>query len=250
MKVNETVLEIQGLSFHYPDGMEALKGVNLKLCKFERVAVIGPNGAGKSTLFFHLNGIFRGTGEIRVLGQLMDNSTLHAIRRQVGLVFQDPDDQLFMPTVFEDVAFGPVNLGLSEAQVRDRVRTALHWVGMEGSEALVPHHLSVGQKKKIALATVLSMDAKILAFDEPSTGLDPRSRRSLIELLKKLPQPQLIATHDLDLTLEVCSRAVLMDGGRVIADGSIPDIYEDKALLEAHGLEQPRSWAARAEDAS
>ena len=233
------VLSVSHLSFRYPDGTVALRDVSLSVAEGERMAVIGPNGAGKSTLFFHLNGTFRGEGEIAVQGQVLDDKSVYAIRRAVGLVFQDPNDQLFMPTVFEDVAFGPANLGCSETEVRDRVSRALKQVGMEGSEPLVPHHLSLGQRKKIALASVLSLEPAILAFDEPSSGLDPRSRRALIEFLKSLPQTILIATHDLDLVLDLCQRALIMDGGRIVHEGTIPQIFDQETLLKSHGLEKP-----------
>ncbi len=219
--------------------MQALSGVDFAVQEGERVAIIGPNGAGKSTLFFHLNGTFRGQGEIVVLGRPLNDGTIYEIRRQVGLVFQDPNDQLFMPTVFEDVAFGPLNLGLSETEIRDRVNTALRQVGMEGTEALVPHHLSLGQRKKVALASVLALEPKILAFDEPSSGLDPRSRRALIEFLKTLKETILIATHDLDMVCELCSRALIIDGGRIVNEGKIPQIFENEAILKLHGLEKP-----------
>src|SRR5258708_4191866 len=175
------ILQVRHLSYRYPDGTQALNDVSFELGETERLAVIGPNGAGKSTLFFHLNGTFQGDGEIVILGDTLNAKTLTTVRKQVGLVFQDPHDQLFMPTVFEDVAFGPVNLGCSETEVRERVQTALRQIGMEGSEALTPHHLSFGQRKKVAVAAVLAMQPKILAFDEPSSGLDPRSRRLLIQ---------------------------------------------------------------------
>jgi cobalt/nickel transport system ATP-binding protein len=233
------ILDVRALSYAYPDGKRALQDVTLYLEEGERVAVIGPNGAGKSTLFFHLNGIFQGEGEIEILGEKLSRSTLASARKNVGLVFQDPNDQLFMPTVFEDVAFGPVNLGCSESEVRERVQEALRQTGMEGSETLIPHHLSVGQRKKVALAAVLAMRPRILAFDEPSSGLDPRSRRQLIELLKTLPQPQLIATHDLDLVMDVCRRAVILDGGRIVGEGAIPALFQQETLLTAHGLEKP-----------
>jgi len=239
------ILEVRHLSFVYPDGTTALRDITLRIGEGERVAVIGPNGAGKSTLFFHLNGTFRGEGEITVQNEKVSNETLYSIRRAVGLVFQDPNDQLFMPTVFEDVAFGPVNLGCSETEVRDRVERSLRQVGMEGSEALVPHHLSLGQRKKVALACVLALEPKILAFDEPSSGLDPRSRRVLIEFLKTLPQTILIATHDLDLVLDLCQRAVIMDGGRIVYEGNVPDVFGQEMLLKSHGLEKPLSLQGR-----
>ncbi len=233
------ILQVRHLSYRYPDGTQALNDVSFELGETERLAVIGPNGAGKSTLFFHLNGTFQGDGEIVILGDTLNAKTLTTVRKQVGLVFQDPNDQLFMPTVFEDVAFGPVNLGCSETEVRERVQTALRQIGMEGSEALTPHHLSFGQRKKVAVAAVLAMQPKILAFDEPSSGLDPRSRRLLIQFLKSLPQPQMIATHDLDLVLDVCQRVIVMDGGRIVGEGQVPDIFDQEDLLTAHGLEKP-----------
>ena len=241
-RVTPPVLEVIDLSFRYPEGAQALRHVNLAVKFGERVAVIGPNGAGKSTLFLHLNGTFRGEGEIFVQGQKLTEQTIYEIRKKVGLVFQDPNDQLFMPTVFEDVAFGPMNLGLSEEAVRERVQKTLAVVGMPGSETLTPHHLSMGQKKKIALATVLAVEPEILALDEPSSGLDPRSRRQLIRFLKGLPQTQMVATHDLDLVLDLCSRAILMDDGQVVCEGSLPDLFSRRDLLEAHGLEQPLIW--------
>lgn len=239
------VLDVRHLSYRYPDGTTALRDVTLSVEKGEHVAVIGPNGAGKSTLFFHLNGTFRGQGDITVLGQPLTDKTVYDIRRAVGLVFQDPNDQLFMPTVFEDVAFGPMNLGCSETEVRDRVQRALGQVGMEGTEALVPHHLSLGQRKKVALACVLSLEPAILAFDEPSSGLDPRSRRALIDFLKSLPQTILIATHDLDLVVDLCGRAIILDGGAVAYEGPVPQLFEQEAILKAHGLEKPLRMQGR-----
>jgi cobalt/nickel transport system ATP-binding protein len=233
------ILEVKHLTYAYPDGTAALQDVSLHLFKGERLAVIGPNGAGKSTLFFHLNGIFQGAGDVFVLNERLSSDTVASIRMKVGLVFQDPNDQLFMPTVFEDVAFGPSNLGCSESEVRQRVQTALQQVGMQGSETLNPQHLSIGQRKKVALAAVLSMHPAVLAFDEPSSGLDPRSRRMLIDFLKALPQPQLIATHDLDLVMDVCHRAVILDGGKIVAEGKVPEIFDQEELLTAHGLEKP-----------
>jgi cobalt/nickel transport system ATP-binding protein len=237
----DAVLQVCNLSYRYPDGAQALKGIDLEVQAGERVAVIGPNGAGKSTLFFHLNGTFRGEGNVTVLGKTLNDRTIYDIRREVGLLFQDPNDQLFMPTVFEDVAFGPLNLGLSELEIRDRVKNALRQVGMEGTEALVPHHLSLGQRKKVALASVLALEPKILAFDEPSSGLDPRSRRALIDYFKTLTETILIATHDLEMVCELCSRALIIDEGRIVYTGSVPQIFENESLLRAHGLERPLS---------
>jgi len=241
------ILEVRHLAYRYPDGTVALRDIELHVQDGDRLAVIGPNGAGKSTLFFHFNGTFRGEGDISVQGKILSDKTLHDVRRAVGLVFQDPNDQLFMPTVFEDVAFGPVNLGCSETEVRDRVTRALRQVGMEGTEALIPHHLSLGQRKKVALASVLSLDPAILAFDEPSSGLDPRSRRALIGFLRTLKQTILIATHDLDLVLDVCDRAVILDGGELVYEGKVPQIFDQESLLVSHGLERPLSLQKRSD---
>jgi len=225
--------------YAYPDGRQALKGVSLMVREGEKVAVTGPNGAGKSTLFLHLNGILNGNGMVRVMGLEVTDRHLGAIRSKVGMVFQDPDDQLFSPTVFEDVAFGPLHIGLSEGEVRRRVGWALAQVGMVGFEDRMPHHLSLGERKRVAIATVLSMDPAILVLDEPTSELDPRSRRSLIRLLRDLPQTMLVASHDMRLVRDLCSRTVILDAGRIVADGPTSRLLADVALLERHGLEQP-----------
>ncbi|MDW8326797.1 MAG: ABC transporter ATP-binding protein [Anaerolineales bacterium] len=231
-------IEVTGLTFSYPDGHRALNGVDLRIAPGEKVALVGPNGAGKSTLMLHLNGILNGgAGEVRVCGLPVKAENLGRVRAAVGLVFQDPDDQLFSATVYEDVAFGPLHMGLPEAEVRRRVEAALAAVGMSAYAARVPHHLSVGEKKRIAIATVLSMDPEILVLDEPSAGLDPRARRGLIRLLCELPQTMLVASHDLRLVAEVFPRTVIMDQGRIVADGPTPVLLTDVALLNAHGLE-------------
>lgn len=232
-------VEIRGLRYSYPDGREALRGVDLAIAKGEKVALVGPNGAGKSTLLLHLNGILVGQGVVRVAGLDVADGSLGRVRALVGLVFQDPDDQLFSTTVFEDVAFGPIHMGLSPAEVRERVKQALEQVGMAGFEKRMPHHLSIGEKKRIALATVLSMSPAVLVLDEPSAGLDPRARRSLISLLKTLPQTIIAASHDMHLVRELFSRMVVMDEGRVVADGPTCQILGDTALLDRHGLEPP-----------
>jgi cobalt/nickel transport system ATP-binding protein len=203
------------------------------------VALVGPNGAGKSTLLLHLNGIFSGQGLIQVAGIAVDRGNLPQIRAKVGLVFQNPDDQLFSPTVFEDVAFGPLHMGLPEDEVRRRVERALDQIGMRAYAERLSHHLSVGEKKRIAIATVLSMDPEILVFDEPSAGLDPRARRTLIHLLRDLPLTMLVSTHDMLMVRELFPRMVMMDEGRVVADGPTERLLDDAALLEAHGLERP-----------
>lgn len=233
----EFCIEISNLSFAYPDGRQALRDVNLSVRPGERVALVGPNGAGKSTLLLHLNGLLHGTGSVRVLGQEVAEPNLVRIRAQVGLVFQDADDQLFSPTVFDDVAFGPLYAGLPEDEVRRRIDWALAQVEMEEYAKRVSHHLSLGEKKRVAIATVLAMQPEILVFDEPTAGLDPRARRRLIELLCGLPQTMLAATHDLRFVAEVCPRAVILDEGRIVADGPTDRLLADGPLLRAHGLE-------------
>jgi cobalt/nickel transport system ATP-binding protein len=233
-------IEIEHLHFRYPDGFEALHGVDLLVAPGEKVAIVGPNGAGKSTLLLHLNGIYEPShGVVRIGGTVVERSSVRRIRAQVGLVFQDPDDQLFSPTVFEDVAFGPLHMGVAESEIHDRVERALAAVGMTGFERRIPHRLSLGQRKRIALATVLSMDPAVLVFDEPSAGLDPRGRRELIGVLRRLPQTLLVSTHDMRLVAEVFPRTIVMDDGRIAADGRTVEILADDRLLEAHGLERP-----------
>lgn len=235
--MSEFCIEISNLSFSYPDGRQALRNVNLSVRPGERVALVGPNGAGKSTLLLHLNGILRGDGAVRVLGYEVAEPHLARIRALVGMVFQDVDDQLFSPTVFDDVAFGPLYAGLPEEEVRRRVAWALAQVGMEEYAGRVSHHLSLGEKRRAAIATVLAMQPEILVFDEPTAGLDPRARRRLIELLRALPQTMLAATHDLRFVAEVSSRTVILDGGQVVADGPTEALLADRRLLEAHGLD-------------
>lgn len=233
-------VEVNDLRFKYPDGREALNGVTLSIAPGEKVALVGPNGAGKSTLMLHLNGILEvQQGGVCSCGLPVRKENLGRVRAAVGLVFQDPDDQLFSPTVFDDVAFGPLHMGLPEDDVRRRVRDALAAVDMADAIDRVSHHLSVGQKKRIAIATVLSMDPEILALDEPSAGLDPRARRGLINLLRALPQTMLVSTHDIRMVAELFPRTIIMDQGLVVADGLTPQILSDAALLEAHGLEAP-----------
>ena len=236
-------IQIEHLSFSYPDGRQALHDISLAVPSGEKLAVVGPNGAGKSTLFLHLNGTLRvGTqngDRVQVAGLGVSDRTVKFVRAKVGLIFQDPDDQLFSPTVFEDVAFGPLHMGLPEDEVRKRVARALRAVGMTGHEEHMPHHLSLGERKRIAIATVLVMDPEILVLDEPSAGLDPRARRNLIELLRKLPQTMLVASHDMRLVWDLCPRTVILDRGRLVADGPTTGLLQDKALMERHGMEVP-----------
>ena len=228
------------LKFSYPDGHTALHGVTVRIEPGEKVALVGPNGAGKSTFMLHLNGILQAqSGEVRVCNLPIRKDTLGQVRAAVGLVFQDPDDQLFSPTVLDDVAFGPLHMGLPEAEVRQRVQSALAAVGMGDYAARVSHHLSTGEKKRIAIATVLSMNPEILVLDEPTAGLDPRARRGLIGLLRQLPQTMLVSTHDMSFVAESFSRTIIMEGGMVVADGPTATLLADVALLHAHGLERP-----------
>jgi cobalt/nickel transport system ATP-binding protein len=232
-------IEVEHLSFSYPDGHPALAGVSLHIAPGEKVALVGPNGAGKSTLVLHLNGILKGQGRITVCGLEVGEKTLGRVRAAVGLVFQNPDDQLFSPTVYEDVAFGPLYQGLEPDMVEARVTKALAAVSMQSYPRRISHHLSVGEKKRIAIATVLSMNPEVLVLDEPTSGLDPRARRSLIHLLYDLPMTMLVSSHDLAMVREILPRMVIMDEGRIVADGPTEDLMKDGKLLEAHGLEKP-----------
>jgi len=230
-------IEVSQLSFGYPDGRQALQGINLSIAPGEKVALVGPNGAGKSTLLLHLAGILRGQGEVRVSSVPVSDETMSTIRSAVGLVFQDPDDQLFSASVYEDVAFGPRYMGLNEVDVAERVGTALQAVGMVGAGSRVPYHLSGGEKKRVAMATVLSMDPEILILDEPTLGLDPRGRRDIVTLLHQLPQTMLVSTHDMRLVKELFPRMVVIDEGRIVADGPTDELIHDPAAMEEHGLE-------------
>lgn len=234
------MLSIRDLGYSYPDGTTALHGVSLELAAGEKVALVGANGAGKSTLLLHLNGVLRAeSGAVVVDGAPIDAASLRRVRARVGMVFQDPDDQLFSPTVFDDVAFGPLHMGLAEAEVRERVARALAQVDMAGFERRMPHHMSLGQRKRVAIATVLSMDPALLALDEPSAGLDPRARRSLITLLRALPQAMIVSTHDMRMVAEVFPRTIVLAQGQLAYDGPSATILADTALLEHYGLERP-----------
>ncbi|MCE1180626.1 MAG: energy-coupling factor ABC transporter ATP-binding protein [Micrococcales bacterium] len=234
------VLDVQGLAYAYPDGHQALFGVNLHVHQGERVALLGPNGAGKTTLVLHLNGILTaGKGAVAVSGLPVTKDNLLEIRRRVGIVFQDPDDQLFMPTVRDDVAFGPANLGLRGAELDARVASALEAVGMADFADRPPHHLSFGQRRRVAVATVLAMEPEILVLDEPSSNLDPASRRELADILRSLDVTVLMVTHDLPYALELCERAVILSDGVIVADGPTRDILLDEETMRAHRLELP-----------
>jgi cobalt/nickel transport system ATP-binding protein len=236
------IVEVRDVFFAYPDGTEALRGVTFRVEHGCAVALVGANGAGKSTLLLHLNGYLpTARGEVCIGDTVVTRETAVLARRAVGMVFQDPDDQLFMPTVAEDVAFGPLNAGLPPEQVERRVATALERVGMAHVRDRPPYRLSAGEKRAVAVATVLAMAPDILVMDEPSANLDPRARRRLIDLLLSFEHTRIIATHDLELVVEVCSRVIVLDGGKVVADGPARDILNDEALMLAHGLERPHS---------
>ena len=240
------VLDVRGLAFAYPDGHQALFGVDLHVHQGERVALLGPNGAGKTTLVLHLNGILvAGAGSVAVSGLPVTKDNVPEIRRRVGIVFQDPDDQLFMGTVRQDVAFGPANLGLKGAELDARVRRALEQVGMAEYADRPPHHLSFGQRRRVAVATVLAMEPEILVLDEPSSNLDPASRRELADILRSLDVTVLMVTHDLPYALELCPRAVVLSDGTVVADGSTYDVLTDDELMRAHRLELPFGFDPR-----
>ena len=235
-------IEVEDLYFSYPDGKKALQGVDLVIQPGEKAALVGPNGAGKSTLMLHLNGILEGDGRVKVCGMPITKENLGQVRASVGLVFQDADDQLFSPTVFEDVAFGPLYMGLLEPEVRQRVEDALRDVGMLGYEGRISHHLSGGEKKQIAIATVLAMDPEILVLDEPTAGLDPRGRRRLINLLDELPQTMLVSTHDIPMVAELFRRVIVIDVGKIVRDGSTEEILADTSFIEEHGLKAASPW--------
>jgi cobalt/nickel transport system ATP-binding protein len=238
--VSTPVLDVRGLAFAYPDGHQALFGVDLHVHRGERVALLGPNGAGKTTLVHHLNGILlAGAGSVHVSGLPVTKPNLLETRRRVGVVFQDPDDQLFMPTVRDDVAFGPANLGLRGPELEARARHALEQVGMADFADRPPHHLSFGQRRRVAVATVLAMEPEILVMDEPSSNLDPASRRELADIVRSLDVTVLMVTHDLLYALELCERSVILSDGVIVADGPTRDVLGDTELMATHRLELP-----------
>ncbi len=233
----DKVIEIVNLTFTYPDGTKALQNLSLEVAAGESIGIIGPNGAGKSTLLLHLNGILKGDGLIKVCGLEINAANLASIRKKVGLVFQDADSQLFMPSVFDDVAFGPLNLDWPKEKIIREVDSALVQTDTMHLKDRLSHHLSYGEKKRTCLATVLAMKPEILVFDEPSSNLDPRHRRDLINFLKKINHTKVIATHDLDFVLQLCSRVALLDNGRLVLEGETIAMLKNNALLESHGLE-------------
>lgn len=236
-------VEVRDLTFAYADGTPALRGVSFAVAEGECVGIIGPNGAGKSTLLLHLNGVLPetpdGSGAVRVFGAPITRANLYEIRRTVGLLFQDPDDQLLCPTVGEDVAFGPRQLGLGGPELGARVAAALARVGLAGFEARSAHHLSRGEKRRVCLAGLLACESRVLVLDEPTSELDPRGRRELEALLASIPATTLVATHDLEMVVELCSRVVVLDRGQVVASGETVALLGDEALMLAHGLERP-----------
>lgn len=235
----ETALEVVDLGFSYPDKADVLQDVDLRVLDGERVAVIGPNGAGKTTLFLLICGVLKAErGSITLFDQPMTYGDFHP---RVGMVFQDPDDQLFSPSVWDDVAFGPLNLGLSQEEVRARVQEALSTTGVQALSERPPHHLSGGEKRMVSIAGVLAMRPRLVIYDEPSANLDIRSRRRLIQFLRRENGTAVMASHDLELVLEVCDRVVLMDEGRIVAEGDPRKVMQDQTLMEAHGLERPHS---------
>ncbi len=239
-------VEFKDVLFHYPDGTEALKGVSFRITHGESVGIVGANGSGKSTLLLHMNGyLLPSFGTVTVGDIELQKKTRQEVRRKVGIVFQNPDDQLFMPTVFDDVSFGPLNLGMSPECVQERVMDALKTVNCLDLRDKPPHHLSGGQKSAVAIASVIAMEPDILVMDEPAANLDPKSRRSLITVLKTFVHTKIVASHDLDLILDVCQRCIVIREGTVVADGPSTEILSNKTLLEENNLELPLSHQRR-----
>lgn len=235
------IIEIRNLNFSYPDDTKTLENISMDVYEGETIGIIGPNGAGKSTLLLHLNGLLDGNGKVKIFDKTLSKENIALIRQKVGLVFQDPQDQLFMPTAYEDVAFGPENLGLPKEEIDRKVNFALEEVGLLDKKNHISYHLSLGEQKRLSIATVLSMSPEVLVLDEPNSNLDPASRRHLINLLKNLKVTKVIATHDMEMALEICSRIILLDRGKIISEGETRKILSNKSLLESHGLEIPLS---------
>ena len=238
--MSRQIVRVADVRYTYPGGAKALDGISFNIAESEAVAIVGPNGAGKSTLLGHLVGwLLPDSGTIHIGDTPVASRTLAAVRQAVGMVFQDPDDQLFMPTVFDDVAFGPANMGLPSEQVRKLAEEALATVGMSHLAARPPYRLSGGEKRAVSIATVLAMSPDVLVMDEPSSGLDPRARRNLIRLLAGFGHTRIIATHDLEMVVELCARVIVMDKGQIVAEGRTPEILGDAELMLEHGLERP-----------
>jgi len=232
-------IEIEDFSYEYPDGTKALSEINLSAEHGQTLALIGPNGAGKSTLLLAMAGFVKGTGKVLIDGLYVNKKNLKKIRTSIGCCMENPDDQLFMPTLFDDVAFGPINMGLTAEQVKRRVADVLDTVGLAQMADKAPHHLSAGQKRAAAIATVLAMAPKIITFDEPDGSLDPRNRNNLIKLLSDLPQTLIIATCNMNLAAALADKAILLDKGRIVANGDAKEIMSDSKLMTEHGLEVP-----------
>jgi len=237
--VKGTAVRVTDLSFSYPDKTWVLKNISFSLKQGETLGIIGPNGAGKSTLLLHLNGVLKQDGSVQIFEEPVKKQSIRKIRKKVGLVFQDPNDQLFMPTVFDDVAFGPLNLGMDREQIILKVKDILNQLGLSGLEEKNPSHLSLGERKKVSLATVLVLEPQILVLDEPTANLDPGSKKSFINTLKNIPFTKIIASHDMDSIYDLCSRVLLMNHGRIKAQGKARHILRDKELLESNSLELP-----------
>ncbi|MFW6140071.1 MAG: energy-coupling factor ABC transporter ATP-binding protein [Acidobacteriota bacterium] len=237
--MKKIAVQVAGLNFSYPDKTNALENINFSLKEGESLGLIGPNGAGKSTLLLHLNGVLKQDGAVRILGEPIKKQNIKTIRKKVGMVFQDPNDQLFMPTVFDDVAFGPLNLGMERDRIQEKVKTTLKKLGLNGYEEKNPYHLSLGERKKVSLATVLVLEPQILVLDEPTANLDPGSKKSFISTLKNIQKTKIIASHDMDSIFDLCSRIILMNKGKIVAQGKADHILGDKNLLEANNLELP-----------
>ncbi len=242
-------IEAKNVHYAYPDGKEALRGISFAIEEGESVGIIGPNGSGKSTLLLHLNGVLpeelHETASVFVMGTPLSPETLLQVRQRVGLLFQDPDDQLFCPTVFEDVAFGPQQFGVSEPELRDLVQKCLAMVGLQDFERRLPHHLSGGEKQRVCLAGILACQPSVLALDEPTSNLDPRGKRELKGILKTIRATKVIASHDLEMVIELCPRTILLDAGQIVADGPTVDLLSDEGLMLRHGLEKPHSLQHR-----
>lgn len=239
-------VEVKSLNFSYEKDARVLKDITFDIDEGETVGIIGPNGAGKSTLLMQLNGLLTGEGQVKIFDRLVCRENISFVRQAVGFVFQDPEDQLFMPSVYEDVAFGPKNLGFDKNETERRVHRALEDVDLRDKAGCLSHHLSLGEKKRVAIATVLSMAPQILVLDEPNSNLDPRTRRHLIRLLNGFKITKIIATHDLEMVLELCNRVIVLDSGTIVAQGNPHKALSDKPLLESHGLEVPLSLSVNA----